>query len=114
MESCASKKPPSKGRYCSVPLCQTKEGPGISIFNVLRKDKSQSSKWIERINRLNPDGSAWEPRKRDFVCEKHFFEGKPSKDQLDPDYVPTLLMPKSHQKSYKIQDKLRHQRVNQF
>lgn len=99
------------GRLCSVPNCLSKEGGGVYSFHrIVRKDKTQSSKWIEQIGRLNSDGTEWQP-KRDLICGKHFVGGKPSSDVLDPDYIPTLHMPNSRKRSYTVMDKERHKRV---
>ena len=61
----------------------------VDFFNAKRSNAGQNELWIKAINRKNPDGSLWYPKKSDLICSSHFVNGFPSKDFSNPDYVPS-------------------------
>ena len=105
------------GHYCCVEGCHSRTGrEDIGFFTVIRRFEEQTILWIDAINRINPDGSPWEPTKNTKICGFHFISGKPGTARLDPDYVPTLFLPGSSD-SLKSKEKLikakeRFERVN--
>lgn len=85
-------------RSCCVPGCDSIDvslGEGISFFTFpsLKIRHSQHVRWLNAINKWNYDGTRWEPNKKSSVCSKHFVNGRPSKDNTNIDYIPTVFDP---------------------
>ena len=76
---------------CCVEGCFSFVGSEIDVdfFNAKRSNFEQNELWTKAINRKNPDGSLWYPKKSDLICSSHFVNGFPSKDVSNPDYVPS-------------------------
>ncbi|XP_034020910.1 uncharacterized protein LOC117505375 [Thalassophryne amazonica] len=64
-----------------------------SFFELPKRHKSpeRRDKWLAAIKRVNADGTRWSPSKFLTICSDHFVTGRPVKDQLHPDYVPSLF-----------------------
>ena len=87
-----------RGHYCCAVNCHNNEGmPGISFYRVIRKNKIQQEKWIQKIKRINEDGTPWRPTKGTKLCGAHFISGNISNEPSNPDFVPTKF-PTGHVK----------------
>ena len=54
--------------------------PGSKFFKFpgsVKKGEARKQ-WIKNVNRVNPDGTPWHPKKLDVVCYKHFVDGRPT------------------------------------
>ena len=82
------------GSYCALVQCHHQETRDpCRFFKISRKNKAQTSAWTLFINRINPDGSEWEPNSKSVICSCHFVGGGFSKDPSNPSYAPTILEP---------------------
>ncbi|XP_050714882.1 THAP domain-containing protein 5-like [Eriocheir sinensis] len=62
------------------------------IFPNKKKQPERWRKWVKALNRVNHDGSDWQPGgKYVYLCSEHFMTGKPSPDPDHPDYLPTVF-----------------------
>ena len=87
-----------RGHYCCAVNCHNNEGmEGISFYRVIRKNKIQQEKWIQKIKRVNEDGTPWRPTKGTKLCGAHFISGNISNEPSNPDFVPTKF-PTGHVK----------------
>ena len=55
------------------------------------KSRKRLEIWLQALKRLNPDKSKWVPSKYSRVCSLHFHGGKPSTDETNPDYKPSIF-----------------------
>ena len=82
------------GSYCALVQCHHQETRDpCRFFRISRKNKAQTTAWTRAINRVNPDGSEWEPNSKSVICSCHFVGGEFSKDPSNPAYAPTILEP---------------------
>ena len=80
------------GSYCALVQCHHQETRDpCRFFRISRKNKAQTTAWTRAINRVNPDGSEWEPNSKSVICSCHFVGGEFSKDPTNPAYAPTIL-----------------------
>lgn len=82
-------------RYCAIVGCHNHEGtPGITftVVPAASRDPERRRKWIEAINRVNPDGSEWIPSQHSVVCSAHFVSGVANRSWYSQDYVPSLFL----------------------
>lgn len=62
------------GFKCCIPGCRTGyDSSSVSVFR-LPSDDNQLKLWLRRINRINSDGSEWQPTSNHRVCALHFKE----------------------------------------
>ena len=59
-------------------------------FYQFLEDSSQMQRWIAVIQRINVDGSAWQPSTGDRVCSVHCVSGEKNNNLTRPGYDPTL------------------------
>ena len=50
------------------------------------------SRWVEALDRVREDGSAWEPSDGSVVCSAHFVGGAPMRDAGHIDYAPSMYL----------------------
>ena len=83
-------------RYCCVPDCSTTTSVP-PFFNVPSpaKNPEQRELFLKAIDRVNPDGSCWDPKPGMEICSRHFVSGKPSPTRNSPDYYPTKYLGKA-------------------
>ena len=56
------------------------------------KDLATRSRWLEIIQRIDPDKLDWaQPLLKEKVCSKHFILGEPTDDSPDPEIFPELV-----------------------
>ena len=91
----------TKGHYCCVYKCHNRTGgrDPFKFFNVIRRDLAQTSLWIDKIRRMNEDGSDWKPNKNTIICGAHFVSKTMSTETNNPDYIPSIFP-----EQYKTQD----------
>ena len=58
-----------------------------TLFFTIPRDPERRERWATAINR-----KGWTPKDHHRVCSRHFIEGRPSRNPLHPDYVPSLHM----------------------
>ena len=84
----------SNGRYCCVVNCsvnQRNKPEGTIFYSFPELSQKQTKLWIKAVNRKNPDGSDWIPKKSSFICSNHFVGGKKSTLENHPAFVPTIF-----------------------
>ncbi|BES89739.1 Hypothetical protein NTJ_02546 [Nesidiocoris tenuis] len=88
-------------RSCCVVGCKTTKtrNPTVTLHSFPGKpyEKDRRQKWITAVNRLNADGSPWQPSRHSEVCSLHFVGGKVSNIQNHPAYIPSIF-PKNYRK----------------
>ncbi|ESO08852.1 hypothetical protein HELRODRAFT_168764 [Helobdella robusta] len=87
-------------KCCCVPYC--KNGRVLKYTKQIKfyffpkafdeESASRRSKWIKAVNKINPNGSAWEPRQYTQICSQHFVSNEASEDPDSPSYIPTLRL----------------------
>ncbi|XP_068085825.1 uncharacterized protein [Anabrus simplex] len=60
-------------------------------------EAERRKKWIQAVNRKNPDGSCWQPTPHSRICSVHFIGNRRSGHPENPAYVPTIF-PKEYKK----------------
>ena len=82
-----------RGHYCCAVGCHNNEGNGdISFYRVIRKNKVQQEAWIQKIKRINEDGTPWVPTKGTKICGVHFHSGYISNEENNPDFAPSKFL----------------------
>ena len=103
----------TKGHYCCVYKCHNRTGgrDPFKFFNVIRRDLAQTSLWIDKIRRMNEDGSDWKPNKNTIICGAHFVSKTMSTETNNPDYIPSIF-PEQYKTQPKTEDDVaRHERA---
>uniref|UniRef100_UPI00358FF889 uncharacterized protein n=1 Tax=Myxine glutinosa TaxID=7769 RepID=UPI00358FF889 len=69
-----------------------------SFFEIPKRLRSQErrDRWLAAISSENEDRSHWSPVNSRAICSDHFVSGRPSKDALHPDYVPSIFPHRPH------------------
>ena len=78
---------------------------------MIRRDVAQTSMWIDKIRRMNKDGSDWKPNKNTIICGAHFIKETASKETNNPDYCPSIFPDHYKTKPKTEIDVARHERV---
>ncbi|KAG5873218.1 hypothetical protein JTB14_005671 [Gonioctena quinquepunctata] len=81
-------------RYCSVVDCKnsTKNSTcKFYTFPTASHKLQQRDKWIAAVKRKNDDGTAWVPKRCDYICSNHFIGNKKGEEENSPSYVPTIF-----------------------
>ncbi|XP_045134337.1 THAP domain-containing protein 5-like isoform X2 [Portunus trituberculatus] len=77
---------------CTNHNMMTHKKLSFCIFPNKKKQPERWKKWVQALNRVNHDGSDWQPGgKYVYLCSEHFMTGKPSPDPDHPDYLPTVF-----------------------
>ena len=71
---------------------------------------AQTSMWIDKIRRMNEDGSDWKPNKNTIICGAHFVSKVASKETNNPDYCPSIFPDHYMTKPNTENDVARHER----
>ena len=82
------------GSYCCVVGCHsnTVRNSGQVKFHPFPKsNQEQAEAWIRAIKRVDHNGRPWRPTSSSVICSLHFFNGKMSKEQNHPAYVPSVF-----------------------
>ncbi|XP_062602798.1 THAP domain-containing protein 2-like [Saccostrea cucullata] len=93
--------------HCCAYGCKNRQIPGSDIkFYRIPKDPHLRAKSVSAIKRDD-----WEPNDHSRICSKHFINGQPSRDPINPDFVPTIFSHRPVPESI-LQEKVqRHQRL---
>ena len=71
---------------------------------------AQTSLWIDKIRRMNEDGSDWKPNRNTIICGAHFVSKTMSTETNNPDYIPSIF-PEHYKNQAKTEnDVARHER----
>ena len=92
------------GKTCCVVGCHHSERkkpenvifycfPSRKIGLIYENERRQ--KWIKAVNRINPDGTPWEPNNDSRICSEHFAGGRRSTIIESPSYIPSIF-PTNH------------------
>ena len=56
------------------------------------KNSGHRQQWIAAVQRVDINGSAWQPCPGDQICSLHFVSGEKNNNPTHPGYIPTLNM----------------------
>uniref|UniRef100_A0A0A9X794 THAP domain-containing protein 11 n=1 Tax=Lygus hesperus TaxID=30085 RepID=A0A0A9X794_LYGHE len=85
---------------CCVPGCGNMyTNSNVTLYSFPGKpyELERKYRWVQAVNRLNADGSLWEPSKYSKICSHHFVGGQMSNIADHPAYVPSIF-PKTSRK----------------
>ena len=58
---------------CSVPTCASRASKDLPVsFHSFPKDAKVLKAWLENLQRVNKDGSGWQPKQSSKICSQHF------------------------------------------
>ena len=114
----SSSKKRKKGQYCCVVGCHRetlRDKDEVSFFRFPSKvgkcsNPEKRELWIKAVNRMNDDGSHWEPKEWTRICSDHFVGDWHRQERSHPDYKPSIF-PTSHIKPSSEVDIQRHDRA---
>lgn len=93
---------PSHRNCCVVGCTNTEEkaagGAKFYSFPAREHEKERKRAWVAAVNRLDSDGTAWEPTKYSRICSEHFVGGAKSNHPHHPAYIPSVF-PAVHQRT---------------
>lgn len=100
-EEAAKRKPKANAQYCCVVGCHNnsknaqKKEPPVKFYRFPGKwyQEEQRKAWINAVRRVNPDGTAWQPKEWSRICSNHFVDGCKSDKSDHPSYIPTIFPP---------------------
>ena len=92
---------------CCAIGCANRYNKGKEIrLYLFPRDEERLAKWIKAIRRKN-----WQPNQHSRICSSHFISGRPSYEESNPDYVPSIFVYSKRSKQDSLSSIARYKRL---